>query len=129
MEVQEQAKIKKILEDYQTFIALAQAQKTPRKEVQPLTAQDIMYLKAKMHPTKKAESIAMTKELLNYMYTQRIATAEQIYAAYGWSDKPLMKRMKLLKEFAIVKRVSKKYYLATPRLDTLVTRYIDILCK
>jgi len=119
----------KILEDYKLRVQLMYAQKVPSKEVQDLSTQDVMYIRAILHPTKRVESKAMTRELLKFIYENKIVTAEQIYDTYGWSDNPVMKRLKLLKGFGLVKRVSKKYYLATPRLGILMTEYLDELCK
>lgn len=119
----------KILAEYQKILIMMETQKTPHKEVKPLTTQDIMFLKAKIHPTAKASSKEMTRELLQFIHEKRITVAAEIYEVYGWSDNPVMKRLRVFREFGLVRRISKKYYLATPRLDKIVNEYLDRVCE
>lgn len=117
-----------IVSDYQRRVELMREQKTPHKDIQPLTINDIILFRALIHPTDKKESKDMTRELIKFVCDQGITTAEDIFNTYGWSDKPVMKRLKLLREFGMVRRESKKYYLPTPRLIELRNKYIERVC-
>lgn len=117
-----------ILSAYQKRVAMMKAQQTPHKEIQPLTIQEVMYIKLALHPTAKQESKDLTKELIRYICNEGIVTAEQIYEKYGWSDKPVMKRLKLLREFGLLKRESKKFYMPTPRMLELKEKYLERVC-
>lgn len=105
------------------------AQKTPHKDIQPLKTEEIMLFKALLHPTDKKESKDLTRELIKYICDQGIITAEEIYTKYNWSDKPVMRRLKLLREFGMVKREQKKYYMPTPRLLELRKDYLERVCS
>jgi len=117
-----------ILSEYQRKVRLMTSQKTPHKEIQPLEPRDIMLFRALLHPTDKKESKEMTRELVKYLCDQGITTAEDIYEKYGWSDKPVMKRLKLFREFGMLKREQKKYYMPTPRLLELRDTYLERVC-
>jgi predicted HTH transcriptional regulator len=117
-----------ILSEYQRKVELMREQKTPHKDIQPLQVADILLLRAVIHPTDKKESKEMTRELVKFVCDQGIVTAEEIYSTFGWSDKPVMKRLKVLREFGIIRRESKKYYIATPRLLELRNKYLERVC-
>jgi hypothetical protein len=104
------------------------AQKTPHKDIQPWEMKELLYFRAMIHPTDKKESKDMTRELIRFICDQAIVTADQIYEHFGWSDKPVMKRLKLFREFGLVKRESKKYYLPTPRMTELRNTYLERIC-
>ena len=117
-----------ILSDYQHRVEVMQSQKVNTKEMRKLETTELLYLRAVMHPTNKQVSKDMTKELVKFIYDQGIVTAEEIYTKYGWSDKAVMRRLKLLKEFSIIIRKSKKYYMGTPRLEELRIKYLERVC-
>lgn len=118
-----------ILSEYQRKLKLMTSQKIPHKDIQPLTTAEIMLFTALLHPTAKKESKDLTRELIKYICDQGIITAEEIYAKYNWSDKPVMRRLKLLREFGMIKREQKKYYMPTPRLLELRKDYLERVCN
>jgi hypothetical protein len=118
-----------ILSEYQHRVDALREQKVTTKEMQVLSMTDLLYLKAVIHPTNKQASKDITRELVKFIYDQGIVTAEEIYTKFGWSDKAVMRRLKLLKEFSIIRRESKKYYLGTPRLEELRIKYLDRVCN
>jgi hypothetical protein len=117
-----------VLAEYQKRVGLMKAQKTNLKDIRILETTEILLLRALLHPTAKQESKDMTRELIYYLCDKAIVTAEDIYSHFGWSDNPVMKRLKIFKEFALVKRESKKYYLATPRLYVVRESYMERVC-
>jgi len=117
-----------LLAEYQRKVKLMTTQRTPHKDVQPLTTPEILLFRALLHPTNKKESKDMTRELVNYLCEQGITSAEDIYTKYNWSDKPVMRRLKLMREFGMVKREQKKYYMPTPRLFELQETYLKRVC-
>lgn len=118
-----------ILSLYQRKVELMKSQKTTYKDIQPISMSEMLLLRALLHPTARKESKDITRELIKFICDQGIVTAEEIYAKYGWSDKPVMRRLKLLREFGMIKRESKKYYMGTPRLQELRTRYLERVCE
>lgn len=118
-----------ILSNYQRKVALMRAQKTTHKDIQPLAMGDVLLVKALLHPTAKQTSKDMTKVLIEYLCDEGICTAEDIYTRFGWSNKPVMKRLKIFQNFGMVKRESKKYYIATPRLCELRDKYLRQICQ
>jgi len=118
-----------LLSDYQRKVKLMISQKIPHKDIQPLDQRDIILFMALLHPTAKRESKELTKELITFICDQGIITAEDIYAKYNWSDKPVMRRLKLFREFGLIKREQKKYYMPTPRMLELRKTYLERVCK
>ena len=118
-----------ILSDYQRKLKLMTSQKTPHKDIQPLQPVEVMLFRALLHPTDKKESKDMTRELVKFICDKKILTAEDIYAEYNWSDKPVMRRLKLFREFGMVKRELKKYYMPTPRMIELRDNYLERVCS
>lgn len=117
-----------ILSDYQRKVKLLQDSKSSHREVQPLTTNDILYMRAILHPTEKQASKDLSRELVKYICDMGICTTTDIYNDLGFTDKPVLKRLKLFRQFALVKRESKKYYMATPRLLELRERYLERIC-
>jgi alkanesulfonate monooxygenase SsuD/methylene tetrahydromethanopterin reductase-like flavin-dependent oxidoreductase (luciferase family) len=105
------------------------ARNATHRDVQSVTAPDVMFLRSVIHPTNRKEAKELTRKIILYLYEHRVATAQDMYESVGISDNPFLKRMKILMNFGIVRRESKKFYLATPRLIELVEKkYIDKLC-
>jgi transcription initiation factor IIE alpha subunit len=117
-----------ILSNYQHRTELMKEQKTPHKDIKPFETTELLLLKALLHPTDRKESKDMTRELIKYICDQGIVTAEQIYEHFDWSDNPVMKRLKIFREFGLVKREAKKYYMPTPRLIELRKTYLERVC-
>lgn len=118
----------KLLEQYNKDVDRWKERGGHYKDIQPLSTNDILLLKALMHPTNRADSKKLTEELVRYLCTRGIATASNIYEDMGLSDKPVLKRLKLLQQHGYVRRESKKYYIATPRLRELNARYLKRIC-
>lgn len=98
------------------------------KDIQPLHTNDVLLLRAVMHPTDRADSKKVTEQLVNYLCEKGVCTASDIYEDLGLSDKPVLKRLKLLQQHGMIRRESKKYYLPTPRLYELQKRYLKRIC-
>ena len=101
----------------------------PYKDVNPPTPHDVIFLRAIIHPTSKKESIELTRNLIEFICDREICTAQEIYDHYGYSDKPVLKRLKIFQQHGLVRRESKKWYLATPRMQELRKKYMRQLCK
>jgi len=123
------AKALEILSSYQKDVERWVANKSHYKDIQPLTMQDLLYIKQVLHPTKKVESRKITETLIKFICDQGIVTAKEIYDATGLSDKPVLTRLKIFQQFGLVRRESKKYYLPTPRLQEIRKRQLDRICS
>lgn len=99
------------------------------KDVQPLTINDILFIRKMLHPTKRADSKKVTEELIKYLCEQEVTTAKDIYEATGLSDKPVLIRLKVFQQFGLIRRESKKYYLPTPRLYEINEKYLKRVCE
>lgn len=119
----------KILKSYQADVTRWKERGGRYKDIQPLAMGDILLLMAQIHPTKRAESKEVTRQLIEFLCDQEITTAKKIYEALGLSDKPVLKRLKLLQQHGLVRRESKRYYVATPRLQELRSRYLKRVCS
>lgn len=115
--------------EYQTDIARWIERGAHYIDIKKLTTNDLIFLRAKIHPTSKQTSKDLTRKLVQLIYERKIITAKEIYETLGVADKPVLRRMKVLREFGIVRRESKKYYMASPRLEDLVNKHwIERLC-
>jgi hypothetical protein len=99
------------------------------KDIQPLTVQDVLFIRAILHPTGKADSKLVTKALIKFIVDQGIVTAQDIYKELGYSDKPILKRMKLFQQFGLIRREEKKWYIPTPRMKEIRERYLERICE
>jgi hypothetical protein len=97
-------------------------------DIKPLTLNDVIFLKTVLHPTEKKETKKVTENLVNFICESKIVTAEEIYTSLGLSDKPVLKRLKVFRQFGLIRRESKKYYLPTPRMEELHKRYLKRIC-
>jgi biotin operon repressor len=123
-------KAQAVLEQYHKDVERWKERGGHYKDIQGITTNDIMYIRRVLHPTEKVESKNVTKELITFLYQRQIVTANDIYDALGLSDKPVLKRLKTLREFGLVRRECKKYYLCTPRMNELVEkRYLKRVCE
>lgn len=117
-----------ILSEYQRKLDLMKKNQTPHKDVQVLSTNEVLYFKAVMHPTAKQESKALTKALIQYLCDKGICTSEDIYRDLGYADKPVLSRLKKFKEFGLVRREAKKYYMPTPRMLELKDKFLERVC-
>lgn len=101
---------------------------THYKDIQPLTINDVIFLRTVLHPTNKAESKRLTENLVNFICERGIVTAEEIYTSLGLSDKPVLKRLQIFRQFALIRREGKKYYLPTPRMEDIHKKYLKRIC-
>ena len=118
-----------ILQSYKNDVARWQANNSHYVDIRPLTVNEIITLKMKLHPTAKRESLDMTKRLIELMCDREIITAQEIYTELACVDKPILKRIRILREYGLLRRESKKFYLPTPRLQELRKRYLHRLCE
>lgn len=118
-----------VLSEYQKRLELLRSANALHKEIKTLEIQEVLYLKLLLHKTKRQESMQMTYDLINYICAEACVTAEEIYIHFGWSNKPVLARLKIFKEFGLVKRLRKKYYVATPRMLELKEKYLSRICE
>lgn len=111
-----------IIAAYHRDIARWRERGASYKDIQPLTMSDIILIRQVIHPTSRKESKEITKNLIEYICDRGICTAQEIYDHFGYSDKPVLKRLKLFQQFGLVRRESKKWYLPTPRMHELRER-------
>lgn len=121
-------KEKTILEEYKKDLERWKANNAHYRDVQPLTMQDLLYIRAVLHPTNKKESKLLTKRLIEYLTDKEICTSQDIYRDLGYSDKPVLKRLRMFQQLGLVRRESKKYYMPTPRMYEIRKRYLRRLC-
>jgi len=117
-----------ILSEYQQKCEKLKAIGSQHKELQPLTVQEVLFIRATLHPTAKKESKEITRKLILYLCNQGICTAQDIYNDLGYHDKPILHRLKKFREHGLVRRESKKYYMPTPRMLELREKYLERVC-
>jgi hypothetical protein len=122
------AKAQEVLDNYNKDLERWKERNGHYKDIQPLSTNDVLYIRQMLHPTKKAESKKVTEQLIVLLCEREIITAKEIYEATGLSDKPVLNRMKLFQQFGLIRRESKKYYLPTPRMHELRKRYLRRIC-
>lgn len=122
-------KAQDVLQQYKTDVERWRERNPGYKELVPLTVNDVLFIKSVLHPTDKAKSKDVTKQLITFLCEKQIATAEEIYTALGLSDKPVLKRFKVFRQFALLRREGKKYYLPTPRMMELNKKYLRRICE
>lgn len=101
--------------------------KLPPSFTTKFTPDDFRFFRMVVHPTKRMESVDATRRMLAYIMDHEVVTCKQIQEDLHLSEAPVLKRLKIFKDFKLVKRERNKYYLATPRLMELINSYIDIL--
>jgi len=122
------AKAQEILDSYQNDVKRWRERGGQYKDIQPLTINDVIFMKAVIHPTARKASKEFTERLVIFLCEKKIATAEEIYTELKMSDNPVLKRLGLFQQFGLVRRERKKYYIATPRLEELRKRYLKRIC-
>lgn len=120
---------REILSDYQKDLERWKEKGAHYKDIQRLTMQDVMYIRQVLHPTQKAESKELTLKLVNYICDAGICTAQDIYRDLGYSDKPVLRRLKLFKEFGLIRREYKKWYMPTPRMLEIKEKHLRRICS
>lgn len=120
--------LQEMLTDYKNTETRLLTIGSPRKELYSPKVEDILLLRVSLHPTSKKSSMAITRRLLMYLKDVEICTANDIYETLGYADKPVMARLKKLKEQGYIRRESKRAYIATRRLKFLVDNYLDKVC-
>lgn len=119
-----------VYNDYQNDVARWKERQAHYIDIKPLNMNELLFIKTRLHPTAKAESKEMSKKIMEFIHSKRIVTAEEIYEEFGYSDKPVLRRLKVLREVGLVRRESKKFYIATPRLDEAITkRWHERVCS
>lgn len=118
-----------VLENYRKDCERWKERNAHYKDIQPITPNDVIFIRKVLHPTAKAESKQLTETLIQFICEKEIVTAKEIYDALGLSDKPVLKRLKTFKEFGLIRREGKKYYLPTPRMQELKKRYLKRVCE
>lgn len=117
-----------ILEKYEAKTAAARAQGSQVKEFCDPTTADLLYLRATLHPTSKKDSRDITRKLITLLCERKICTTTEICEALQCSEKPILRRLKILRQNGYVRRESKKYYLATHRMHVMYRNFLDRVC-
>jgi hypothetical protein len=118
-----------ILAEYRDKAERLRAIHSQHKELQPLSIPDVLSIKMALHPTNRRESKDLTRRLVEYLVEVGICTADDIYQSLGCADKPVLQRLRKFKEYGLVRRESKKYYIATGRMDELHEKFIEKVCE
>lgn len=119
----------KVLDGYNKDVERWRERNGHYKDIQPMSMNDILLLMAQLHPTNRAESKKLTAELIIFICDREIVTAQEIYDELGLSDKPVLKRLKLFQQHGLIRRESKRYYLASPRIHEIRKRYLRRICS
>lgn len=117
-----------ILDHYRERSEKLKAAGSPYKEIQPLSIPDVLSIRVILHPTNRKASKEMTKQLILLLCEKGIMTAEEIYAETGFTDKPVLQRLRKFRELGLVRREHKKYYMSTDRMLDLKNRYLERVC-
>lgn len=117
-------KAQEILDSYNKDVERWKASNAHYADIKPITPNDVMFIRSVLHPTKRDDSLHTTKVLIEFLCERKIATAKDIYEATGLSDKPVLNRLKIFRQFGLIRRESKKYYIVTPRMEELRKRYL-----
>lgn len=113
---------------YEARTADARIRGSQNKEFCDPTTTDMLYIRAVLHPTAKKESREMTRRLIELLCERGVCTMVEITEALGYSENPILKRLKLLRQNGYVRRESKKYYLPTHRMRFVHDNYLDRIC-
>lgn len=122
-------KARQVLEAYNKDVERWRERGSTYRDIVPITPNDILFIRKVLHPTARAESKKLTEDLIKFLCEKEVTTAEEIYTSLGLSDKPVLKRLKTFREFALVRREGKKYYLPTPRMREIYKRYLKRVCE
>lgn len=117
-----------ILDAYKIRCQKLKDMKSQNKELQPLTIPELLFIRLALHPTAKQGSKEVTRKIIDYLCEKEVCTAQDIYRDLGYSDKPVLHRLKKFKELGLVRRESKKYYMPSPRMLELKSRYLERVC-
>lgn len=96
-------------------------------DLRKLDINSVMIIHYRLHRANKTKSKELTKELLEFLKQAEIATTEEILAAVKISYPALNRRLQELRRHGIIRRESRLYYLATPRLTELLDSYMKHL--
>lgn len=116
-----------ILHQYEQKLQRWQEQMQPVADLRELTFNDVMLLVLKLHPTNRADSKELTRKVINYLAEQKIATSYEIMEGVGISYPALLDRLKILRVMNLVRRESREFYIASPRLYEFVKTYMHHL--
>lgn len=118
-----------VLAQYQSDVERWKERGGHYRDIQPLSINEVLFIRQMLHPTKKAESKQVTQKLIEFICDNKIVTAKEIYEATGLSDKPVLTRMKIFQQFGLIRRESKKYYIPTQRMIEIRERYLKRICS
>lgn len=116
-----------ILDEYHKKLENWRRNLQPVADLRELTFNDVALLVLKLHPTNREESKAITRKLLVFLAEQEVATTEEMIRELGISYPALLDRLKVLRTMNLVRRESRMFYLATPRLYEFVQKYMQHL--
>lgn len=116
-----------VLDQYEKKLETWRKDLQPVADLRELTFSEVMLIVLKLHPTNREDSKEITRNLLLYLAEHKIATSYEIQDAIGVSYPTLLERLKILRVMNLVRRESRMFYLATPRLYEFVKTYMDHL--
>lgn len=123
------AKALEVLTNYQKDVERWRERGGHYKDIQPLSVQDLLFIRTVLHPTNKQSSKDLTKALIPFIVDRGVVTAQEIYNELGYSDKPVLRRLKLFQQCGLIRRELKKYYLPTPRMQEIRQKYLQRICE
>lgn len=98
-------------------------------DTKPLDLNEGFYIFQELHPTKRRESLEITAKLVTFLIRSEVTTMEDVQRELGVSHPAILKRLKVLRRQGMVKRESKKFYIATPRLIEFQAKFLKRLLK
>lgn len=99
----------------------------PKRCRDRITPDELKFFKIAMHPTKRSESVEVTKRVLRYLATKDLVTSIDVQQDLDMAEMTVLKRLKVLKQFNFIVRKLHRYYVVTPRLQELVRLYMEHL--
>lgn len=120
----EEQKKQEILCTYRKKVTFWIEKDQPIPELKPLGLNDANLIKMQINKTNRKESIELTYALLRFLYKEQICTTEEIMGALEVTYPPIWNRLNMLRKYKLIRREHRVYYLATPRLMSLVDNFL-----
>lgn len=103
------------------------SQEMPQRFRSRITPDELKFFRLAIHPTRREESVEVTKKLLQYLAGKDLVTSIEVQTDLGLAEMTVLKRLKILIQCNFLQRKLHRYYIVTPRLQELVRLYMDHL--
>lgn len=99
----------------------SKGQQTP--DLRAITSQDIMLVAMSLHRCNNAHFRKITDDLLEFIKTNEIITSDEVLEAGICTLPAFYRRMQILRKANLIRSMSKKFYVATPRFSEFYKHY------